>query len=62
MGGTLQKEATMKRFVLLVAMLFAGAAAHAAGLPYAVESLEKAQALAQQDRTKHVLVFYTSEN
>ena len=52
----------MKHFLLLLAALFLGTAAHAAGLPFAVESLQKAQSLARQDGAKHVLVFYTSEN
>ena len=52
----------MKRFVFLIAALVLSTAAHAAGLTFAVESLQKAQALAKQDGAKHVLVFYTSEN
>jgi hypothetical protein len=52
----------MKRFVFLIATLVLSAVAHAAGLPFAVESFQKAQALAKQDSAKHVLVFYTSEN
>jgi hypothetical protein len=36
--------------------------AQAWGLPYAVESLQKAQGLSKADGSKHVLVFYTSEN
>ncbi|HEX9686496.1 MAG TPA: hypothetical protein VGA25_11675 [Burkholderiales bacterium] len=52
----------MKRFVMLVAMLLAGAWAQAAGLPFAVDSLKTAQEAAGKDPTKHVLVFYTSEN
>ena len=52
----------MKRFVLMIATLVLSAAAHAGGLPFAVESFQKAQALAKQDSQKHVLVFYTSEN
>ena len=52
----------MKRVVFLIAALVLGAAAQAAGLPFAVESFQKAQALAKQDGAKHVLVFYTSEN
>jgi len=52
----------MRRFVFLIVALALGAAAQAAGLPFAVESLQKAQALAGQDGSKHVLVFYTSEN
>ena len=52
----------MKRFVFLIAALAFGAAAHAGGLPFAVDSFQKAQALARQDSGKHVLVFYTSDN
>lgn len=52
----------MKRFALLVAMSLASAFAQAAGLPFAVESLQKAQQISKQDGTKHVLVFYTGEN
>jgi hypothetical protein len=52
----------MKRFALLAAMLLASAWAHAAGLPFAVESLKTAQEAASKNPSKHVLVFYTSEN
>lgn len=52
----------MRRFALLVATLFVSALAQAGGLPYAVESLKKAQELSKLDGSKHVLVFYTSEN
>jgi hypothetical protein len=52
----------MKRFVLLVAICLASALAQAGGLPYAVESLKKAQDLSAKNGAKHVLVFYTSEN
>ena len=52
----------MKRFVFLIAALVLSAAAQAAGLPFAVDSFQKAQALARQDSAKHVLVFYTSDN
>ena len=34
--------------------------AFASGLPWAVDSLEKAQALAGKGGPRHVLVFYTS--
>ena len=49
------------RVVLLLIAALALNAAHAAGLPFAVDSLQKAQSAARQDG-KHVLVFYTSEN
>jgi hypothetical protein len=55
-------EASMKRYVLLVALCFANACVQAKGVPYAVESFPKAQQLAKQDAARHVLVFYTSEN
>ena len=42
-------------------MLLASVYAHAAGLPFAVDSLQEAQDVARQDGSKHVLVFYTSE-
>jgi hypothetical protein len=50
----------MRRLIFLAAIL-ATALSHAGGLPYAVESLKKAQELSGKD-AKHVLVFYTSEN
>jgi hypothetical protein len=46
----------------VIALCLAAAAAQAKGLPYAVESLQKAQQIAKQGASKHVLVFYTSEN
>jgi len=52
----------MKRLTLLAAMLLASAWAQAAGLPFAVESLKKAKEVSAQDPSRHVLVFYTSEN
>ena len=52
----------MKRYALLVALCLASAGVQAKGLPYAVESLQKAQQLSKQDASRHVLVFYTSEN
>ena len=52
----------MKRLTLLAAMLLASAWAQAAGLPFAVESLKKAQEVSSKDPSRHVLVFYTSEN
>ena len=52
----------MKRFAVLAAMLLSVAGAQAAGLPFSVESFKKAQELSAQDPSKHVLVFYTSEN
>ena len=52
----------MKRFAPLAAMLLVSAWAQAAGLPFAVDSLKKAQEVSSKDPSKHVLVFYTSEN
>lgn len=52
----------MTRFAFLVAMFLASAWAQAAGLPFAVESLKKAQEVSANDPSKHVLVFYTGEN
>jgi hypothetical protein len=48
------------RFVVFLIAALALSAAHGAGLPFAVESLQKAQSIAKQD-ARHVLVFYTSE-
>jgi hypothetical protein len=50
----------MKRPVIALLALGLCGLAQAYGLPYAVESLQKAQALAKQDAARHVLVFYTS--
>ena len=52
----------MKRVILFLAAMAMAGLVQAAGLPFAVESLEKARTLAKQDVSKHVLVFYTSEN
>ena len=53
---------SLTRCTLVIALFLAAAAAQAKGLPYALESLQKAQQIAKQDASKHVLVFYTSEN
>lgn len=50
----------MKRLVVALMMLAWSGLAQAYGLPFAVDSLKKAQALSQQDDSRHVLVFYTS--
>ena len=50
----------MKRFLIALLVLAWSGWAHAYGLPYAVESFKKAQALSQQTSSMHVLVFYTS--
>jgi hypothetical protein len=52
----------MKRIAFLAALFLASAWAQAAGLPFAVESLQKAREVSAKDSSKHVLVFYTSEN
>ena len=51
----------MRVLIFLIATLVLSAALQAAGLPFAVESLQKGQSVAKQSG-KHVLVFYTSEN
>ncbi|MGQ0749962.1 MAG: hypothetical protein ACT4PS_05450 [Betaproteobacteria bacterium] len=50
----------MKRLAVLIALCLASALAQAKGVPYAVDSLQKAQTTAKQG-ARHVLVFYTSE-
>jgi hypothetical protein len=52
----------MKRFILLIALCLASAGVQAKGVPFAVESFQKAQQAVKQDASRHVLVFYTSEN
>ena len=50
----------MQRIVLLITALAFSAVTHAAGLPFAVESLAKAKELTKADGGKHLLIFYTS--
>jgi hypothetical protein len=50
----------MKRLVIALLALAWSGLAQAYGLPYAVDSFKKAQALSQQNASRHVLVFYTS--
>jgi len=50
----------MKRLIATILLAGFGSLAQAYGLPWAVDSLEKAQAQAKQSASKHVLVFYTS--
>ena len=52
----------MKRIAIASLLLALSGFAHGYGLPYAVDSLQKAQAQAQakQNTSRHVLVFYTS--
>ena len=52
----------MRKLVLLIALCLASTLAQAKGLSYAVDSLQKAQQVAKQDSSKHVLIFYSSEN
>ena len=53
-------EDHMKRLVVALLALALSGLAHASGLSYAVDSFKKAQALSQQNASRHVLVFYTS--
>jgi len=50
----------MKRFIAMILLAGFSGLAQAYGLPWAVDSLPKAQAQAKQGAGKHVLVFYTS--
>lgn len=50
----------MKRIAFATVLLALAGFAHGYGLPWAVDSLEKAQAQAKQNTPRHVLVFYTS--
>jgi hypothetical protein len=52
----------MTRLALFAALCLASALAQAKGVPFALESLQKAQQVSKHDASKHVLVFYTSEN
>ena len=52
----------MKRIILLVALGLASLGVQAKGVPFAMESFQKAQQAVKQDASRHVLVFYTSEN
>jgi hypothetical protein len=56
----LSTEDHMKRLVVALLALALSGLAHASGLPFAVDSFEKARALSQQNASRHVLVFYTS--
>jgi hypothetical protein len=50
----------MKRLAIAALVLGLSGFAHGYGLPWAVDSLPKAQSQAKQGAGKHVLVFYTS--
>jgi hypothetical protein len=54
------EELHMKKFAVVLVLATWSAVASASGLPWAVDSLEKAQSLATQGASRHVLVFYTS--
>lgn len=49
----------MTKILCFIAAVAFGAVASAAGLPYAVQPLAKAKALAKSDG-RHLLIFYTS--
>ena len=51
----------MTRYIVLAALCLASACVQAKGVPFAVESFQKAQQAVKQDASRHVLVFYTSE-
>ena len=50
----------MKRLLIALLVLAWSGWAQAYGLPYAVDTFKKAQALSQQNASMHLLVFYTS--
>jgi len=50
----------MKRLAIAALVLGLSGVAHGYGLPFAVDTLQKAQAQAKQNAARHVLVFYTS--
>jgi hypothetical protein len=52
----------MKRFIFLAALCLVNAGVQAKGVPFAMESFQKAQQAVKHDASRHVLVFYTSEN
>jgi hypothetical protein len=52
----------MKLLLSLLLSFALGAAANAAGLTFAVDSLDQAKKMVQQERGKHILVFYSSPN
>ena len=51
----------MKRYLLAFILCVMAGVAQAKGVPFAVKSMADAEAMAQQDGNKHVLVFFTSE-
>ena len=52
----------MKRLLVLIALCLASAGVQAKGVPFAMDSFQKAQQAVKQDASRHVLVFYTSDN
>jgi hypothetical protein len=50
----------MKKLAVALVLFAWSVVALASGLPWAVDSLEKAQSLAGKGGPRHVLVFYTS--
>ena len=50
----------MKLALALLLSLALGTGANAAGLPFAIGSLDKAKQTVKQERGKHVLIFYSS--
>ncbi len=51
----------MKRLALILALCVVSTYAQAWGVPFAADSLQKAQESTRKDSSKHLLVFYTSE-
>jgi hypothetical protein len=54
------REVLVKRLVIAALLAGLSGIAHGYGLPFAVDSLEKARSQAKQNASRHVLVFYTS--
>lgn len=52
----------MQRYLFMIALALASVGVQAKGVPFAVPTLDEAQQTARKDDSKHVLVFYTSEN
>jgi hypothetical protein len=52
----------MKLLLSFLLSFAISAAANAAGLPFAINSLDQAKEMVKQDRGKHVLIFYSSPN
>jgi hypothetical protein len=54
------EEIFMRKLAVALVLSAWSMVALASGLPWAVDSLEKAQSLAGKGGSRHVLVFYTS--